>query len=282
MKRCLVAWIGACLIALVGCFEGTAGDAGTAGVQGTQGDLGETGDISLVSVTTEVPGANCQNGGKRIETGVDTNNNGLLDSEEVTETTYVCTTTAAVWYGDYYIETSADIATLSSYTIVTGDLYICNTSLTNLTGLENLSTVGGTLEISYNSTLANTNGLNNVSTVGWVFIGHNDNLTSISLNNIKRTEYVAIGSNAHLITVSFNNLIDAPAFEIIYNDLLQAISFNALCSVGVVATKPGGYFHITQNPMLCTTIVTALVNQVKSCGGTTWSNENFTGNKVCP
>ncbi|MGE5180792.1 MAG: hypothetical protein ACM31C_01960 [Acidobacteriota bacterium] len=40
----------------------------------------------LVATATEPPGANCANGGIAIETGRDTNGNGMLDGDEVTQT----------------------------------------------------------------------------------------------------------------------------------------------------------------------------------------------------
>lgn len=45
---------------------------------------------SLVSVTEEPAGANCADGGQRIDTGVDDNDNGVLDADEIDRTTYVC------------------------------------------------------------------------------------------------------------------------------------------------------------------------------------------------
>jgi hypothetical protein len=44
----------------------------------------------LVKVVAEAPGANCANGGEAVETGLDTNGNGMLDASEVTATSYVC------------------------------------------------------------------------------------------------------------------------------------------------------------------------------------------------
>ena len=33
---------------------------------------------------------NCENGGLKIDSGIDTNNNGVLDSDEIVSTAYVC------------------------------------------------------------------------------------------------------------------------------------------------------------------------------------------------
>ena len=45
---------------------------------------------SLVSTSDEAPGANCANGGTKIEAGPDEDGDGVLDSSEVTSTSYVC------------------------------------------------------------------------------------------------------------------------------------------------------------------------------------------------
>lgn len=45
---------------------------------------------TIVIVTDEPPGANCEFGGVKIETGLDVNNNGVLEDDEVQNTDYVC------------------------------------------------------------------------------------------------------------------------------------------------------------------------------------------------
>ncbi len=61
-------------------------------VEGTTYACNGPGTISLVSTSTEPAGANCPWGGTRIETGVDIDNDGVLDPAEVTASaiTYVC------------------------------------------------------------------------------------------------------------------------------------------------------------------------------------------------
>lgn len=44
----------------------------------------------LVATLSEPPGANCANGGVAVESGQDTNGNGVLDPDEITSTRYVC------------------------------------------------------------------------------------------------------------------------------------------------------------------------------------------------
>ena len=71
--------------------DGKDGTNGTNGV-GTNGTNGKDGKTTLTRTTKEPAGANCTYGGTKFETGLDANNNGILDNSEVTttQTTYVC------------------------------------------------------------------------------------------------------------------------------------------------------------------------------------------------
>ena len=62
---------------------------------GDNGSDGSNGLTSLTSTSTEPAGSNCAAGGQKIETGLDTNRNGILDPSEVTNTSYVCNGTGA-------------------------------------------------------------------------------------------------------------------------------------------------------------------------------------------
>ena len=72
--------------------NGAVGAAGVAGPQGIPGVAGTNGLNSLIKTTVEPAGANCATGGTKVETGLDANNNGVLDAGEVlaAQTTYVC------------------------------------------------------------------------------------------------------------------------------------------------------------------------------------------------
>jgi hypothetical protein len=60
------------------------------GLAGATGATGTTGLTSLVSATVELSGSNCTVGGQKIQSGLDANNNGVLDSSEVSQTDFVC------------------------------------------------------------------------------------------------------------------------------------------------------------------------------------------------
>ena len=57
------------------------------------GANGTNGLSALVSVTTEPAGTNCANGGNKVNVGLDTNGNGVLDASEITSTDYICSGT---------------------------------------------------------------------------------------------------------------------------------------------------------------------------------------------
>jgi hypothetical protein len=71
---------------------GLTGPAGANGTNGINGTNGTNGLNALIKTTTEPAGANCTNGGTKIETGLDANGNGVLDASEVntSQTQYVC------------------------------------------------------------------------------------------------------------------------------------------------------------------------------------------------
>lgn len=80
----LVAVAGVC-----GCAGGQ-GNTGPAGPSGMNGSNGANGKTSLVRLVPEAAGTNCPAGGTSVQAGVDTNDNGTLDSGEVSQTQYVC------------------------------------------------------------------------------------------------------------------------------------------------------------------------------------------------
>ncbi len=71
---------------------GPQGPQGVPGPQGANGVAGANGLNALIKTNTEPAGANCANGGTKIETGLDANANGVLDAGEVngSQTKYVC------------------------------------------------------------------------------------------------------------------------------------------------------------------------------------------------
>ena len=68
-----------------------AGCAGSDGADGTNGTNGMDGmDGSVVQTTAEPAGANCANGGTKLDIGRDADGNGVLSGAEIEQTVYVC------------------------------------------------------------------------------------------------------------------------------------------------------------------------------------------------
>lgn len=74
-----------------------AGNTGTeeeflASLKGSDGGDGTSAKQSLIKTTIEAAGGNCANGGIKIETGIDSNADGVLDDDEVnaSQTKYLC------------------------------------------------------------------------------------------------------------------------------------------------------------------------------------------------
>jgi hypothetical protein len=70
--------------------NGVNGINGANGASGSNGTNGANGLNALLSATAEPAGANCANGGYRIDVGSDSNNNAVLDVAEIISTQYVC------------------------------------------------------------------------------------------------------------------------------------------------------------------------------------------------
>ncbi len=85
VRRRLIAVFAGLLVGVLGIILAACGT-------GPTGPQGNPGANALVSTSQEQPGANCPNGGTKIETGLDNNGNGVLDPSEVNAqaTTYVC------------------------------------------------------------------------------------------------------------------------------------------------------------------------------------------------
>ncbi len=73
------------------------GASGQDGANGNNGSDGEPADsrVTLVDVTSEPVGDNCAFGGTAIRVGVDSNGNGELEVDEVTDTAFVCQDTSS-------------------------------------------------------------------------------------------------------------------------------------------------------------------------------------------
>lgn len=70
--------------------DGADGQDGTNGKDGLDGNHGIDGLSTLVEISEEPSSSNCVNSGTKVEAGLDSNNNGILDNDEITNIEYIC------------------------------------------------------------------------------------------------------------------------------------------------------------------------------------------------
>jgi hypothetical protein len=127
------------------------------------------------------------------------------------------------------IDTSGDIAALSGCTEITGSLHISYTALTNLSGLENITSVGGLLYITGNTALTTLSGLENIESVdGTLEIKDNTALTTLNglenITSVGGSLYIT-GNTALTILSGLENItsVDGTLY-ITYNTALASLS----------------------------------------------------------
>lgn len=130
---------------------------GSTGATGAQGPAGPSGLSVLIATRAEAVGANCRYGGTRIDSGLDLNASGALDSGEITATSYVCNGAGVSW-----TQVSADAPAAAN----TG--YITNGAARVVLTLPDSATVGDVVQ----ATAAGTGGWKLATPAGQkIFVG---------------------------------------------------------------------------------------------------------------
>jgi hypothetical protein len=189
---------------------------------------------------------------------------------------------------------------LKDYTTVSGSLVMNGKHIKNLEGIENVSSIGGSLCIEYNDALTSLSGLQNITSVpGYLSIGgnadlkslsglenitsvgktlkieSNDGLTSLSgLDGLASVGSLYIWGNPALTSLSvFQNITSVQSLDIGYNDALTALGMTGLQRVG-------DDFSIVSNSSLCGSLAEDLRDQVLAGGGI-GGTRTISGNKEC-
>lgn len=141
--------------------------------------------------------------------------------------------------GNLIFNTQSDLDSFPNHYInVTGNLYIQNSDITDLSSLANIQSVGGDILISGNNDLESIDGLNNLLAIGDdLTISSNASLVSISGFNSLTTisGYCNIQFNSSLATITgfmqLNTIQDY--FRLYFNEQLNEISgFKSLSYLG--------------------------------------------------
>lgn len=147
---------------------------------------------------------------------VECTDNAHCESTEFCNASNTCETDTCptlMYAGSVWINDSADILGLAGVTRITGDLAIDGSMLTDLTGLECLELVDGSVRIYNSYSLESLAGLEALTTIGSYFrISGNTVMTTIanleSLDYIGTSSVLDIYNNAHVPTCEAENLRD--------------------------------------------------------------------------
>ncbi len=146
-----------------------------------------------------------------------------------------------VYDGDVDLKTTEEYNAFinDNYTDITGHLYIYSTkSLTSLSGLESLNSIGGGLTIHENESLTSLTGLDNITSIGaQLTITDNKSLTSLTgLNNLNSIKDNLVIRQNNLLTslTGLDNLNSVGGnVHILNSTSLESLSgLNNLTSIG--------------------------------------------------
>ncbi len=127
-----------------------------------------------------------------------------------------------VWKGNYSIHNADDLNKLSGYTTITGYLSIKNTELSNLDGLEALTTIDDGLEIENNHRLSNIDGLKNLKSVEMIMLTGNPVLLNLNgFSSLNKVDDLMISCNSKIENLdSFSGITRVDILTVNNNDAL--------------------------------------------------------------
>ncbi len=246
--------------------NGTTGAPGPSGQPGDAGTNGHDGHNTLVSVTSEAAGVNCQYGGSRIESGLDVNDDGALSSGEITTTRFVCQNApeSHLYFGDVRIAAQSDVAALSGFDTVVGDVFVDSEEAIDL---QSLKVISGhlTVDAAPNVTASA------LERVGYLYINDvaietlalpalksaltieliNTLLSSVTFPALTSGS-IDIDDNAGLQTLSLPELTSAPTLRLRNNPMLTSLSMTSLTNVRTVDFNNNGALTTVSCPALTT------------------------------
>lgn len=204
----------------------------------------------MVSIDAEPAGSNCEFGGTAIHEGVDTDGNGSLAGDEITETTYICGQESitdafgSVIPGSVTVTDFLDLVVVAQFAAVEGNLFIEASAVEGLDtiDLSNLVLVEGIFHLEDNgdATTIDLSALTEV--VGALAVTDALAATSIDLSALTTVgndvEIVNTGTTA---TLSLSSLTTVDGnFKIKLGSSLGDLDLSSLTSIGETYVPGGG------------------------------------------
>ncbi len=167
---------------------------------------------------------------------------------------------------------------LENVTFIGGHLWIkYNDTLTSLSGLDNITSIGGNLNIYENDAMTSLTGLENVTSIGGdLWIKYNNALTGLSgLDNVTSIwGYLSIKNNAAMTSLTgLENVTSIGGYLSIQNNA-AITSLTGLNNIYAVSISN---LYITDNSSLSTCEVQSICDYLVSPNGVTYIHYNATG-----
>jgi len=188
------------------------------GQQGQQGESGPEGSNALIKTIDEPAGENCENGGLKIEVGIDSNINGVLDNDEIdlNQTQFICN-----------MSSNANSISHGSHTFTESDSFVVPDGV-NTIFFEFLGASGGDgADLTFNACNPNNtwpsrgdggDSGTGVKVTGMIIVESGDVLTftvgvngldmpteDVCASNLYVTNYASDGTQGSLSNLSVNN-----------------------------------------------------------------------------
>jgi hypothetical protein len=191
-------------------------------------------NTTLVRVDPEAAGANCANGGVAIQTGLDSNHDGVLQDDEIDSTQFVCSAASPLrcegsssLSGIVTISSDAELAQLSTVDCIDGDLVVSGLDVSTIASMP-LATVTGSIVIAGNNNLTSLDGFDQLTKVGRVYsVQANASLVDLSsLGKIERAGTLMVIGNDSLQNLDGLQALTAmPAnLQIMNNPSLESLT----------------------------------------------------------
>ncbi|MET0413817.1 MAG: hypothetical protein ABW217_21085 [Polyangiaceae bacterium] len=158
----------------------------------------------VLNLVPEPKGSNCHAGGVRIDVGVDSDDSGALESEEVTGNGYACAPLITI-VGPATISSDAGLEQLRGVREITGELML----------------TGPLTTAALESATADLQRVNKLYVVG-------AGLTSLRFDQLTDAAHVEIAYNATITEISIEQLSSTPVLYIHHNPALSSFSFPQL------------------------------------------------------
>ena len=227
------------------------------GATGATGSAGANGLNSLSRTTTEAAGANCTNGGVKVEYGLDTNSNGTLDAGEVnaTLTKYVCNGAAGATGATGATGQGVPVGGTAGQVLTKINSTNYNTQWTTVSGGGSLPTQTGNAGkyLTTDGTNANWAALQNTS-LGTLKDANNVVLGKVI--SIGTGEVTVVSSTGYFYSIGWDGAF--PDGQIYYSSTTCGVGTSRWLNAGttfpypryvkfVVHDPPTGNFYITAN-----------------------------------